>query len=478
LRLEADGKSIDDPTKGDLIRALPKGDMPDDWSLVLERNNDDTLEAESRPTGGFSVNHFGNGVVENTDEAIDAAVLRKLLVLYFEGNANWKHGIAWKRHTKAATTVAGVSTIQWRNRLVQVIPFLFAAVTIWLMFGGSLGVPGFGEIVDSIPVPSFLESEPAKMVAGFGLVVFLVFLIALIVAMREVRQMRSWVAVTARIVRSEPGFELHRTSQRDLPNNVRVAKIAYEYSYMGATRTGARVNTDKIPSAEEADRLLRDYPVGKTVTAYCNPKNPSEVVIERDPPKQLALGCSVATLIGVAVIAGIIWLINIGPERLVAAFPSTVLPVFIPTLLGGIVFLAFFFAALKQKQRFRRFQTATGTVLHTFVKEFKVEREDNDRRYRRRRYTTMFMPVVEYRYSVGGVDQLSRSIRLSGETSGSKAYAEGIAAKYPGGASVKVYYDPDKPDSSALQTPSNWFWLLLVPVPILFWLAWRFSGLA
>lgn len=481
MRLETDGKSIDDPTKGDLMLALPKADMPEEWSLALERNEDDSLEAESRPAGGFGVTHFERDSIEIGDAVLDAAKLRELFVLYFEGGSDWKKEIRWKKwEREVPKSGVGNSGGRW-NVVARVAPLLItAAIVGWIFLGGSIPVPGLDEIAERIPVPAFLESTPAKLVAGFGLVVFLFFLFALTVALIDARKMRRWVAVSGRITRSEPGFELRRSSASDLPNNVRVARITYEYSYMGASRLGNRVSADKIIPPEQADRMLRDYPVGKIVTVYCDPKNPSQAIIERDPPPQLALGCSVATLIGIAVISAVIWLVNLGPERLTEAFPNTVLPVFIPSVLAGLMFLAAFVALLRQRQRFDRFQTTTGTVVKTFVNEFKRQRERRSKgpHGRGRDYDILFMPVVEYRYSVAGVEHLSRSIRLSGETSGSKAYAENVTARYPSGGSVTVFYDPEQPNASALQKPSNWFWMLLVPVPILLWLAWRFSGLA
>jgi hypothetical protein len=80
------------------------------------------------------------------------------------------------------------------------------------------------------------------------------------------------------------------------------------------------------------------------------------------------------------------------------------------------------------------------------------------RGFRRRR--TYYYPVVQYRYRVDGRDFLgeritSDSVRVLGarsdERSRNRGLVQRILARYPEGAAVRVYYDPDDPNRSVLE---------------------------
>jgi hypothetical protein len=74
---------------------------------------------------------------------------------------------------------------------------------------------------------------------------------------------------------------------------------------------------------------------------------------------------------------------------------------------------------------------------------------------------TNWLPAVEYRYRVGGVEYFSRQIKLGVTVSAGKGYAEKVAARYPRGSMVDVHYDPANPSSAALENRSRLHWLLL-----------------
>ncbi len=63
-------------------------------------------------------------------------------------------------------------------------------------------------------------------------------------------------------------------------------------------------------------------------------------------------------------------------------------------------------------------------------------------------------PMVVYEYEVNGIKYLSNRVRVqdaSGPTMGGALYANPLLKRYPKGASVTVYFNPQNPRESALE---------------------------
>ena len=72
-------------------------------------------------------------------------------------------------------------------------------------------------------------------------------------------------------------------------------------------------------------------------------------------------------------------------------------------------------------------------------------------------------PVVQYSYQVGGQAYQGMKIAPGPEVGGTGARK--VVARYPAGAQVMVFYDPQNPSDAVLEkkAPAQWlFWLLLV----------------
>jgi hypothetical protein len=72
-------------------------------------------------------------------------------------------------------------------------------------------------------------------------------------------------------------------------------------------------------------------------------------------------------------------------------------------------------------------------------------------------------PVVQYSYQVGGQSYQSMKLAPGPEVGGSGA--RGVVAKYPAGAQVMVFYNPQNPSDAVLErkAPAMWLmWLLLI----------------
>ena len=84
-----------------------------------------------------------------------------------------------------------------------------------------------------------------------------------------------------------------------------------------------------------------------------------------------------------------------------------------------------------------------------------------DRRSTSEGYTDY--PVVQYSYQVGGQSYQSYKLAPGPEVGGTGARK--VVARYPAGAQVMVFYNPQNASDSVLETkaPAQWLmWLLLV----------------
>lgn len=72
-------------------------------------------------------------------------------------------------------------------------------------------------------------------------------------------------------------------------------------------------------------------------------------------------------------------------------------------------------------------------------------------------------PVVQYSYQVGGQPYQGRKIAPGPEVGGTGAGK--VVARYPAGAQVMVFYNPENPSEAVLETkaPAQWIlWLILI----------------
>lgn len=112
-------------------------------------------------------------------------------------------------------------------------------------------------------------------------------------------------------------------------------------------------------------------------------------------------------------------------------------------LLGG-VFLIVGLVATKRAKTAQSWPSIPGTVNRTDV----VEHEDSDSDG----FTSVtYEPVVEYNYAVMGQPFTSKRIAFGTNRYNYKK-AQEIVSKYPAGARVNVFYNPEKPKDAVLET--------------------------
>jgi hypothetical protein len=112
------------------------------------------------------------------------------------------------------------------------------------------------------------------------------------------------------------------------------------------------------------------------------------------------------------------------------------------------------------------FPTTPGTVI-----ESRIVENVNDRD------STSHKPLIRYRYSVARNEYVGDTTRVMATTLGGERDARRQVARYPVGARVAVYYDPDRPSESVLEPGPSFFHgflaLFLTPFNIVMLGSWR-----
>jgi len=121
----------------------------------------------------------------------------------------------------------------------------------------------------------------------------------------------------------------------------------------------------------------------------------------------------------------------------------------------GMVFWAR--STRRKAQASQAWPTAAGAVISS---EVKVERNTSSMDGEMQE-TVSYRPVVSYRYAVGGVEHIGSRIAF-GPASYTKGSAETIAEMYPAGASVSVFYNPEKPEDAVLERKAGGSTLLTI----------------
>lgn len=136
------------------------------------------------------------------------------------------------------------------------------------------------------------------------------------------------------------------------------------------------------------------------------------------------------------------------------------------------VFLGILFFMRRKAAAVSQWPSTIGTVSLSTLQR---RRSSNNRGF-------VSYPVVQYSYQVGGQTYQGQKIAPGPEVGGSGASA--VIARYPIGAQVTVYYDPQNPADAVLEqkAPAQWIlWLVLgifdcvlcSTAPLALWAFWQ-----
>ena len=117
----------------------------------------------------------------------------------------------------------------------------------------------------------------------------------------------------------------------------------------------------------------------------------------------------------------------------------------------NVIFLAIIICTQRKMAAVQAWSSAMGTVLASYLE--RRSSSDGLTNY----------PVVQYSYQVGGQPYQGAKIAPGMEVGGTGAGK--VVNRYPQGAQVMVFYDPNNPSDAVLEkkAPAQWLmWLLLV----------------
>ena len=117
--------------------------------------------------------------------------------------------------------------------------------------------------------------------------------------------------------------------------------------------------------------------------------------------------------------------------------------------LVGLALLAFATATMITASNSRTWPQAQGTMLVSAVDRKTSTARDGPGRTSST--STSYMPRVEYRYEVDGEAHTGTRLELLERGEGTRAKVAAKLEKFPQGAKVAVYYDPDDPAQSVLK---------------------------
>ena len=137
-------------------------------------------------------------------------------------------------------------------------------------------------------------------------------------------------------------------------------------------------------------------------------------------------------------------------------------------LILNVIFLGIIFFMRRRMATVSQWPSTIGTVNASYLERRHSSSESGSTNY----------PVVQYAYQVGGQPYQGMKIAPGPEVGGTGAGK--VVERYPAGAQVMVFYNPQNPSEAVLETkaPAQWLmWLLLVifdcalcgVIPIIWW---------
>lgn len=129
-------------------------------------------------------------------------------------------------------------------------------------------------------------------------------------ARTQADESQGWASTLGSITESRLGV----STNEDRPDSY-FPVVSYTYFAIGQPLTGRRISFGHTGenSAAEARETLKGYPVGKEVTVYYDPANPSDAVLERRGGSGITVW-----IVGVAFLVGGLYFVGVGLLRTMA----------------------------------------------------------------------------------------------------------------------------------------------------------------
>ena len=424
-----------DPQRDDIARAIDTGVHDAAWRLGLDNGQDDHMEVTAASRDTYKVTFVDRGQRFNSTP-VDADTLKAILYKYLDGDPDWGDEAGF----------VSVSLMRERMQSASRISSKPPAWAIVLIAGSFIGLPVLFYILPRSAFEGY-GILPIVLVVGGPLGVMLIVMI--VNKLLQLRSAAHWPQAAGRIVKSDV-VASHQQRIDEAAEVVNLPAIEYEFSANGRNYIGRRISVGDDSGGANIEATLARYPVGSTVAVYYDPADPENCVLERGTPSFQMQGCG-TTLTSFAFIgAGGFWLYT--------NFDSVFAPlwatnsgriVIIASIVGLLCLMAFFGSLIIiANQKRAPLATVVGKVVESRTQSYSRESVN--------KYQTVYVPVVEYAYSVNGREFHSRVISDDDSGEDSNADAKKIAARYPKGKVVQVFYDPENPGNATLTKPATY----------------------
>ena len=127
-------------------------------------------------------------------------------------------------------------------------------------------------------------------------------------------------------------------------------------------------------------------------------------------------------------------------------------------LLLNAIFLGIIIATQRKMKAVQNWSSTMGTVMASYLER---RRSSNNR-------GSVNYPVVQYSYQVSG--QLFQGSKIAPGMEVGGTGAGKVVERYPAGAQVMVFYDPQNPSEAVLETkaPAQWvLWFVLAVIDVM-----------
>jgi len=122
--------------------------------------------------------------------------------------------------------------------------------------------------------------------------------------------------------------------------------------------------------------------------------------------------------------------------------PTILIPLIF--IIIGLVLFFIYFRNLAKVRASQAWPAVQGTVIASWVRRKQSTDDDGS-------VSSSYYPEIQYQYQVLGMAYQGDKIAFGPKSGGNRTKAERAIAKYPNGANVKVYYQPDKPENAVLE---------------------------
>jgi len=110
----------------------------------------------------------------------------------------------------------------------------------------------------------------------------------------------------------------------------------------------------------------------------------------------------------------------------------------------GLLLIFIYFRNLAKVRASQAWPAVQGTVIESWVRRTESTDDDGSVSY-------SYYPEIQYQYQVMGSQYQGDKITFGLKSGGNRTKAEKAIAKYPTGANVTIYYQPDKPENAVLE---------------------------